>query len=389
MPAGDWCYPPPYNYNCRPDGGASLSKWAIYSNPDQPSTVDNKGYGIYYTFADQPSGSNCLTIKKGRSHHLDGNRLAATTPINDTEAITAWNKLLSTAPDEFGGFGLDSICSEFKRNANGFRCWDGPAGEAPSFTRAEAVEYYSAKETMESLCAPLKQNSPFLCTRDVEVPLVTRLNLSLAASQALFGMFGIFAVYLLRRIEAWLGPPNRSGTGKPSSVRKMVYSVYQMMPIPDYFYDVKKPLPLIGNSTFRVKCMVGLQYVFMLGVFAAAITFYSSPAQLLSDENIVTTEWQQDGYECEPLQDASLHGLSTSWSFDECVARVKPPSDTSIIEVAKNGTPRITTIASRASATPPQCSVRLTTVPSPLPPRELKLSSITPQKVRRTCCVRH
>ena len=389
MPAGDWCYPPPYNYNCRPDGGASLSKWAIYSNPDQPSTVDNKGYGIYYTFADQPSGSNCLTIKKGRSHHLDGNRLAATTPINDTEAITAWNKLLSTAPDEFGGFGLDFICSEFKRNANGFRCLDAAAGEAPSFTRAEAVEYYSAKETMESLCAPLKQNSPFLCTRDVEVPLVTRLNLSLAASQALFGMFGIFAVYLLRRIEAWLGPPNRSGTGKPSSVRKMVYSVYQMMPIPDYFYDVKKPLPLIGNSTFRVKCMVGLQYVFMLGVFAAAITFYSSPAQLLSDENIVTTEWQQDGYECEPLQDASLHGLSTSWSFDECVARVKPPSDTSIIEVAKNGTPRITTIASRASATPPQCSVRLTTVPSPLPPRELKLSSITPQKVRRTCCVRH
>ncbi|MDA9080155.1 hypothetical protein N9M16_01845 [Candidatus Dependentiae bacterium] len=48
-----------------------------------------------------------------------------------------------------------------------------------------------------------------------------------------------------------------------------------------------------------------------------------------------TTEWQQDGYTCRPLQDANLHGLSTAWTFDECVAKVQPPTDANIIEVEK------------------------------------------------------
>ena len=39
------------------------------------------------------------------------------------------------------------------------------------------------------------------------------------------------------------------------------------------------------------------------------------------------------GFACKPLQKTALHGLSTDWSFDECIANVNSP-DTSNVKVA-------------------------------------------------------
>ena len=168
---------------------------------------------------------------------------------------------------------------------------------------------------------------------------MTRLNLSLAASQALFGMFGLLSVYLLRRVQSWQNTSNHPSAKPPmqdgSRIKKVYSFVYGMLPIPDYYYDVKTPVPIIGNSIFRIYCMVSLQYVLQFVVFIAAFMFYSMPAQLLSTESKVTPEWQQGGYTCRPLRDANLHGLSTAWTFDECVAKVQPPTDANIVEVEK------------------------------------------------------
>ena len=120
------------------------------------------------------------------------------TGLGEVLGVGTWNEILSTSPDKYGGFGNELICSEMKRNTNGFQCFDD--SKSPPTTRDEAVKHYAAAEnTPESLCAPLKQNSPFECSRVLETTLVIRLSLSFAASQAIFDLFGLFLVFILRR----------------------------------------------------------------------------------------------------------------------------------------------------------------------------------------------
>ncbi|ACO68194.1 predicted protein [Micromonas commoda] len=118
--------------------------------------------------------------------------------ITVSEGIEAWEKLLSTPADQYGNFGADAICSKFKRNGNGFRCFDKPK---PPTTKELAIQRYATEYPPETICAPLKLNSPFQCARNVEVPATTRLSLSVAAAQAVFALTGIALVALLRKLQ--------------------------------------------------------------------------------------------------------------------------------------------------------------------------------------------
>ena len=106
------------------------------------------------------------------------------------------------------------------------------------------------------------------------------------------------------------------------------------LPIPDYFYDIGFNLAPIAS--FRlVRFFSFCLYLVTAGVFVGTQVYYAMPAQLLSADTVVSSEWQKDGYTCRPLQDANLNGLSTAWTFDECVAKVQPPTDANIVEVEK------------------------------------------------------
>ena len=85
-----------------------------------------------------------------------------------------------------------------KTNGNGFRCFDKPK---PPTTKELAIQRYASEYPPETICAPLKLNSPFQCARDVEVPATTRLSLSVAAAQAVFALTGIALVALLRKLQ--------------------------------------------------------------------------------------------------------------------------------------------------------------------------------------------
>ena len=60
---------------------------------------------------------------------------------------------------------------------------------------------YTSEYPPATICEPLKLNSPFQCTRNVEVPATTRLSLSVAAAQAVFAVAGIILVALLRKLR--------------------------------------------------------------------------------------------------------------------------------------------------------------------------------------------
>ena len=128
------------------------------------------------------------------------------------------------------------ICRPFKLNGNGFRCFDKPKPpatkelaiqryaseyppeticgpikqnspfrckpkEKPPTTKELAIQRYASEYPPETICAPLKLNSPFQCARNVEVPATTRLSLSVAAAQAVFALTGIALVALLRKLQ--------------------------------------------------------------------------------------------------------------------------------------------------------------------------------------------
>ena len=112
--------------------------------------------------------------------------------MNLAEAITAWQEVVAT-PEV-----LEEICETFKTNQNGFRCFD--KGEPPT-TKEQAIERYTSEYPPETICAPLKLNSPFQCTRDVEVPMATILSLSVASAQGAFAVGGLVFVSLLRKLE--------------------------------------------------------------------------------------------------------------------------------------------------------------------------------------------
>jgi len=152
------------------------------------------------------------------------------------EGIEAWQDLVSTSADGYGNFGTDVVCQKFKLNGNGFRCFDRPKPpttkelaiqryaseyppeticgpikqnspfrckpkEKPPATKEVAIQRYASEYPPETICAPLKLNSPFQCARNVEVPATTRLSLSVAAAQAVFALTGIALVALLRKLQ--------------------------------------------------------------------------------------------------------------------------------------------------------------------------------------------
>ena len=107
------------------------------------------------------------------------------------------------------------------------------------------------------------------------------------------------------------------------------------LPIPDFFYDVRATLPLIGSSPGKVRAFTNVIYLVTIGVFIATFAYYSLPAQLLSEETVVSSEWQKSGYVCKPLQNAMIHGFNTDWSYDECVARVTMPVEETVVSIEK------------------------------------------------------
>jgi len=115
-----------------------------------------------------------------------------------TSAIEIWSTIVSSPADQDGDFYGDYICGTLKQNGNGFRCFDKPK---PPATKELAIQRYTAEYPPETTCAPLKLNSPFQCTRNVEVPATTRLSLSVAAAQAVFALLGIALVALLRKLQ--------------------------------------------------------------------------------------------------------------------------------------------------------------------------------------------
>ena len=117
---------------------------------------------------------------------------------DSARALSGWNEITSTPADAQGNFYDDYICGFLKSNGNGFRCFDKPR---PPTTKEQAIERYTAEYPPETICAPLKQNSPFQCTRTVEAPMVTRMSLSLASAQAVFALVGILFVAILRKMK--------------------------------------------------------------------------------------------------------------------------------------------------------------------------------------------
>ncbi|ACO68251.1 hypothetical protein MICPUN_64982 [Micromonas commoda] len=123
---------------------------------------------------------------------------ASSSSLDLESAISAWKEILETPADQYGSFGNQLICSVFKLNGNGFRCFDKPK---PPTTKELAIQRYASEYPPATICAPLKLNSPFQCARNVEVPATTRLSLSVAAAQAVFALTGIALVALLRKFQ--------------------------------------------------------------------------------------------------------------------------------------------------------------------------------------------
>ena len=89
------------------------------------------------------------------------------------------------------------------------------------------------------------------------------------------------------------------------------------VPIPDFFFNIKAEIEPIGGSKWVIRMLAYFLYFLTLCVMFGSFTYYSLPAQRLSLESFVTSDWQKTGFACKPLQKTALHGLSTDWSFDE------------------------------------------------------------------------
>ena len=110
-----------------------------------------------------------------------------------------------------------------------------------------------------------------------------------------------------------------------------------LVPIPDFFFNIKAEIEPIGGSERRIRIFGYILYFITLCVMFGSFAYYSLPAQRVSLESIVTSEWQKPGFfACKPLQKTTLHGLSTDCSFDECVINVNVPDATNIKPVTKH-----------------------------------------------------
>ena len=107
-------------------------------------------------------------------------------------------------------------------------------------------------------------------------------------------------------------------------------------PVPDFFYDVKREIEPIGSSSTRVRHLATVLYLSTIFVLFGSLLYNYMPAQRISLESIVTSEWQMDGFICKPLQKTTIEGLSTDWSYDECLTGVSRPNVDTVIPVEKS-----------------------------------------------------
>ena len=133
--------------------------------------------------------SNCLNAYA--AFYMNGFKIWTYDPLN------TWSRIVSLPADAHGDFYIDYVCDLFKHNGNGFRC-----KLDKEVARSQMIQKYATEYPPEKICALLKQNSPFQCTRTVEVPTATRLSLAVAASQAVFAVGGMLFVLLLRKLES-------------------------------------------------------------------------------------------------------------------------------------------------------------------------------------------
>ena len=122
----------------------------------------------------------------------------------------------------------------------------------------------------------------------------------------------------------------QSKTGQESSFLEA------LVPIPDFFYNIKAEIEPIGGSAWVIRMLAYFLYFLTVCVLFGSFAYYSLPEQRVSLESFVTSEWQNTGFLCKPLQKTTLHGLSTDWSFDECVSATSSPSEKSVVSVQKN-----------------------------------------------------
>ena len=107
-------------------------------------------------------------------------------------------------------------------------------------------------------------------------------------------------------------------------------------PVPDFFYDVKREIEPIGSSSTRVRHLATVLYITTILVLFGSLLYNYMPAQRISQLSIVTSEWQKDGFICKPLQKTNIEGLSTDWSYDECLTGVSRPNVDTVIPVEKS-----------------------------------------------------
>jgi len=100
--------------------------------------------------------------------------------ITVSEGIEAWEELLSTPADQYDNFGADAICSKFKCNGNGFRCFDKPK---PPATKEVAIQRYALEYPPETIFGPIKQNNPFRCNPKEKPPTTKELGIQQYASE--------------------------------------------------------------------------------------------------------------------------------------------------------------------------------------------------------------
>ena len=113
---------------------------------------------------------------------------------NVADAVSGRGAILAN----YGQMIYEEICVTLKQNPTGIRCFNR---SKPPTTKGQAIERYASQYPAETICEPVKHNSLFQCTRTVEAPMVTRLSLSLASAQAIFGIVGIVFVTILRKMK--------------------------------------------------------------------------------------------------------------------------------------------------------------------------------------------
>ena len=107
-------------------------------------------------------------------------------------------------------------------------------------------------------------------------------------------------------------------------------------PIPDFFYDVQTEVTPIASSVSRVRVFATMLYLVSTFVLFGSFGYYYMPEQRNSEVSTISSDWQKDGHVCKPLQKTIIGGLSTDWTYDECVSAVSSPNTDNVFNVTKS-----------------------------------------------------